>query len=109
MQKSLQRLNDDLLAGGHPYYGYEHHDHLRIADEAYSGFVLARVNRAPLGTLRAIFDNDRSKLVAPLPLVHLGVALKLMGDNDRAQKGVAEAFAWRKSGPGTRRLRFGAA
>ena len=99
LQKSLQRLNDDLLAGGHPYYGYEHHDHMRIADEAYSGFVLARVNRAPLGTLRAIFDNDRSKLVAPLPLVHLGVALKLMGDNDRAQKAVAEAFAWQKERP----------
>ncbi|HEY1589371.1 MAG TPA: alpha-2-macroglobulin [Rhodanobacter sp.] len=99
LQKALQRLNDDLLAGGHPYYGYEHHDHMRIADEAYSGFVLARVNRAPLGTLRAIFDNDRSKLVAPLPLVHLGIALKLMGDNERAQKAIAEAFAWNKERP----------
>ncbi len=99
LQKSLQRLNDDLLAGGHPYYGYEHHDHMRIADEAYSGFVLARVNRAPLGTLRAIFDNDRSKLVAPLPLVHLGIALKLMGDNERAQKAIDEAFAWSKERP----------
>jgi uncharacterized protein YfaS (alpha-2-macroglobulin family) len=99
LQKSLQRLSDDLLAGGHPYYGYEQHDHLRIADEAYSGFVLARVNRAPLGTLRAIFDNDRQKLVAPLPLVHLGIALKLMGDNVRAQKAVDEAFAWTKERP----------
>lgn len=99
LQKALQRLNDDLLAGGHAYYGYEHHDHLRIADEAYSGFVLARVNRAPLGTLRAIFDNDRSKLVAPLPLVHLGIALKLMGDNARAQKAIDEAFAWNKERP----------
>jgi uncharacterized protein YfaS (alpha-2-macroglobulin family) len=99
LQKSLQRLSDDLLAGGHPYYGYEQHDHLRIADEAYSGFVLARVNRAPLGTLRAIFDNDRQKLVGPLPLVHLGIALKLMGDNDRAQKAIAEAFAWSKERP----------
>ncbi len=99
LQKSLQRLNDDLLAGGHPYYSYEHHDHLRIADEAYSGFVLARVNRAPLGTLRAIFDNDRSKLVGPLPLVHLGIALKLMGDNERAQKAITEAFAWDKERP----------
>jgi len=99
LQKSLQRLNDDLLAGGHAYYGYEHHDHMRIADEAYSGFVLARVNRAPLGTLRAIFDNDRSKLVGPLPLVHLGVALKLMGDNERAQKAITEAFAWNKERP----------
>jgi uncharacterized protein YfaS (alpha-2-macroglobulin family) len=99
LQKSLRRLNDDLLAGGHPYYGYEQHDHLRIADEAYSGFVLARVNRAPLGTLRAVFDNDRSKLVAPLPLVHLGIALKLMGDNERAQKAIDEAFAWNKERP----------
>ncbi|WP_350016425.1 alpha-2-macroglobulin [Rhodanobacter sp. IGA1.0] len=99
LQKSLQRLNDDLLAGGHPYYDYEHHDHLRLADEAYSGFVLARVNRAPLGTLRALFDNERQKLVAPLPLVHLGIALKLMGDNERAQKAIDEAFAWSKERP----------
>lgn len=99
LQKALQRLSDDLLAGGHPYFSYEYHDHLRIADEAYSGFVLARVNRAPLGTLRAIFDNDRQKLVAPLPLVHLGIALKLMGDNARAQKAIDEAFAWNKERP----------
>ncbi len=99
LQKALQRLSDDLLAGGHPYYSYEQHDHMRIADEAYSGFVLARANRAPLGTLRAIFDNDRQKLVGPLPLVHLGVALKLMGDNERAEKAIAEAFAWSKERP----------
>ncbi|GLQ46931.1 hypothetical protein GCM10007862_19820 [Dyella lipolytica] len=99
LQKALQRLSDDLLAGGHPYFSYEHHDHMRIADEAYSGFVLARVNRAPLGTLRAIFDNDRQKLVGPLPLVHLGIALKLMGDNERAQKAIDEAFAWNKERP----------
>jgi uncharacterized protein YfaS (alpha-2-macroglobulin family) len=72
---------------------------MRIADEAYSGFVLARVSRAPLGTLRAIFDNERQKLVAPLPLVHLGIALKLMGDNERAQKAIDEAFAWNKERP----------
>lgn len=99
LQKALQRLSDDLLAGGHPYFSYEHHDHMRIADEAYSGFVLARVNRAPLGTLRAIFDNDRQKLVGPLPLVHLGIALKLMGDNTRAQQAIDEAFAWNKERP----------
>lgn len=99
LQKALQRLSDNLLAGGHPYYGYEYYDDLRIADEAYSGFVLARVNRAPLGTLRAIFDNDRQKLVTPLPLVHLGIALKLMGDNARAQQAIDEAFAWTKERP----------
>ncbi len=93
LQKALKRLNDDLLSGGHPYYGYEHSDHMRFADEAYSGYVLARVNRAPLGTLRALYDNDRGKSLTALPLVQLGVALKLMGDEPRAQKAVEEAFA----------------
>lgn len=93
LQKALKRLNDDLLSGGHPYYNYEHSDHLRFADEAYSGYVLARVNRAPLGTLRALFDNERSKSITALPLVHLGIALKLMGDAPRAEKAIAEAFA----------------
>ncbi len=93
LQKSLKRLNDDLLSGGHPFYGYEHSDHLRFANEAYSGYVLARVNRAPLGTLRALFDNERSKSLTALPLVHLGIALKLMGDQPRAEKAVSEAFA----------------
>jgi uncharacterized protein YfaS (alpha-2-macroglobulin family) len=93
LQKALKRLNDDLLSGGHPYYGYEHSDHLRFADEAYSGYVLARVNRAPLGTLRALYDNDRGKSLTALPLVHLGIALKLMGDAPRAEKAIAEAFA----------------
>jgi uncharacterized protein YfaS (alpha-2-macroglobulin family) len=99
LQKALQRTSDDLLAGGHPYYGYEQHDHMRLADEAYAGFVLARVNRAPLGTLRNLFDNERNKLVGPLPLVHLGIALKLMGDTERAQKAIDEAFAWSKERP----------
>ncbi|HSM99937.1 MAG TPA: alpha-2-macroglobulin [Rudaea sp.] len=93
LQKALKNLNDELLAGGHPYYDYEHSDAMRFADEAYSSYVLARVNRAPLGTLRALFDNDRAKSITALPLVHLGIALKLMGDQPRAEKAIAEAFA----------------
>ncbi|HEY0179909.1 MAG TPA: alpha-2-macroglobulin [Dokdonella sp.] len=99
LQKALKRLNDDLLSGGHPFYGYEHSDHLRFADEAYSGYVLARVNRAPLGTLRALYDNERSKSITALPLVQLGIALKLMGDQPRAEKAVEEAFAKRGERP----------
>ncbi|MGH8173073.1 MAG: alpha-2-macroglobulin family protein, partial [Rhodanobacteraceae bacterium] len=99
LQKALKRLNEDLLSGGHPYYGYEHSDHLRFADEAYSGYVLARVNRAPLGTLRALYDNERSKSLTALPLVQLGVALKLMGDQPRAEKAVEEAFAKKSARP----------
>ena len=32
-----------------------------FAYQAHAGYVLARVNRAPLGTLRALYDNERSK------------------------------------------------
>ncbi|MBN8726163.1 MAG: alpha-2-macroglobulin family protein [Xanthomonadales bacterium] len=99
LQKALKRLNDDLLAGGHPYYSYEHSDHLRFADQAYSGYVLARVNRAPLGTLRALYDNDRGKSLTALPLVHLGIALKLMGDDTRGREAVAQAFAMKVERP----------
>ncbi len=99
LQKALQRLSDDLLSGGHPYYSYENADHLRFADEAWSAYVLARVNRAPLGTLRTLFDNERSKSITALPLVHLGIALKLMGDAPRAEKAINEAFAMKVKRP----------
>ncbi len=93
LQKALKRLNDDLLSGGHAFYGYEHSDHLRFANEAYSAYVLARVQRAPLGTLRALYDNERGKSVTALPLVHLGIALSLQGDKPRGEKAIAEGFA----------------
>ena len=99
LQKSLTRLSDDLLSGGHPYYNSEYSAHLRFADQAWSGYVLARVNRAPLGTLRALYDNEREKSLTALPLVHLGVALQLMGDTKRAQAAIAEAFAKKSERP----------
>jgi alpha-2-macroglobulin len=92
LEKTLKRLNDDLLSGGNPHYDYEHSDHLRIAEQAHAGYVLAKLKRAPLGTLRAIFDNERSKLVGPLPLVHLGAALAMQGDRTRAEAAIKEAF-----------------
>lgn len=93
LEKTLKRLNDDLLSGGTPHYEYDQSEHLRIAEEAHAAYVLAKLKRAPLGTLRAIFDNDRGKLIAPLPLVHLGVALVLQGDSKRGQEAIAEAFS----------------
>ncbi len=92
LQKALERLSEDLLSGGQPFYDYEHADHLRFASQAYSGYVLARVNRAPLGTLRALYDGERSKSLTALPLVHLGLALHLQGDKARGAKAIAEAF-----------------
>ncbi|MBS0213087.1 MAG: alpha-2-macroglobulin family protein [Proteobacteria bacterium] len=99
LQKALERLNEDLLAGGEKFYDYEQADGLRFANNAYAGYVLARVNRAPLGTLRAMYDNDRGKALTPLSLVRLGVALNLMGDHERAARAVADGFAMKSRRP----------
>jgi uncharacterized protein YfaS (alpha-2-macroglobulin family) len=93
LQKALTRLNEDLLAGGAQFYGYDSRDHLKFANQAYAGYVLARVNRAPLGTLRALYDNERGKSLTGLPLVHLGIALSLQGDRNRGAKAIADGFA----------------
>ncbi len=93
LQKALTRLNEDLLSGGAQFYGQSHRDHLRFAYQAHAGYVLARVNRAPLGTLRALYDNQRGATLTGLPLVHLGIALSLQGDGNRGGKAIAEGFA----------------
>ena len=93
LQKALNRLSEDLLSGGNPFYGQDDREKLKFANQAYAGYVLARVNRAPLGTLRTLYDNERGKAVGGLALVHLGVALSLQGDAKRGQAALAAAFA----------------
>ncbi len=99
LQKALERLKEDLLTSSTPFYGYDYRDHLRFAYQAQAGYVLARVNRAPLGTLRALYDNERSKAKTPLSLLYLGVALNLQGDQARGKKAVVEAFAKKDERP----------
>lgn len=95
LQKALQRLNEDLLAGGPGFYGYSYRDHMKFAYQAHAGYVLSRVNRAPLGTLRALYDNERGKAKTGLSLVHLGLALSLQGDKNRGAKAIAQGFAFK--------------
>lgn len=93
LQKALNRLSEDLLAGGNQFYGEDRRENLKFANQAYAGYVLARVNRAPLGTLRALYDNERSKALTGLSLVHLGIALSLQGDHKRGDAAIAAGFA----------------
>jgi len=93
LQKALDRLSEDLLAGGAQFYGRDHRDHLRFANRAYAGYVLARVNRAPLGTLRAMYDQEKASSLTGLPLVQLGLALSLQGDGKRGAAAIADGFA----------------
>jgi len=95
LQRSLERLKADLLAGGE--LSWERHngdtaEHGRFAALAYSGYVLARVNQAPLGTLRSLLDSEVTKSKSGLPVMQLAVALKLAGDLDNAKKAAALAF-----------------
>ncbi|MCY7313301.1 MAG: alpha-2-macroglobulin family protein, partial [Pseudoxanthomonas sp.] len=99
LQKALSRLSEDLLSGGAQFYGAENREHLKFANQAYAGYVLSRVNRAPLGTLRALYDNERSKSLTGLPLVHLGIALSQQGDANRGRKSIDLGFAMKGGRP----------
>ena len=59
---------------------------------AYGAYVLAREAKAPLSTLRQMFDA-REQAYSGLGLIHLGLALKLMGDETHAQTALAEGVA----------------
>ncbi|GAB2518290.1 alpha-2-macroglobulin family protein [Lysobacter humi (ex Lee et al. 2017)] len=92
LQKALKALGEDLLAGSSGFYGQDHREHLRFAYQAHAGYVLARVGRAPLGTLRGLYDTDRKKSLTGLPLVHLGLALALQGDRTRGAAAIQAGF-----------------
>ncbi|WP_263140715.1 alpha-2-macroglobulin [Pseudomonas sp. RIT-PI-AD] len=81
-ERLLRYVQDSSLLEVNYSYNTEH---TRFAIQAYSGYVLARSRQAPLGNLRALFDK-RSDARSGLPLVHLAVALKLMGDAPRAEQ-----------------------
>jgi uncharacterized protein YfaS (alpha-2-macroglobulin family) len=67
--------------------------HLAFADAAHQGYILAREEKAPLATLRTLLDDYRANARSPLPLIHLGLALKLMGDEARAKAAFDAALA----------------
>ncbi|KAE9798060.1 hypothetical protein GP650_29360, partial [Escherichia coli] len=52
---------------------------------AYASLVLARQQKAPLGALREIWERH-AQAASGLPLMQLGMALKLMGDTPRSQQ-----------------------
>ena len=66
--------------------------HQRFAEAAHTGYILARDEKAPLATLRSLHDDHRGNARSPLALVHLGLALKLMGDEARAKVAVDAAM-----------------
>jgi len=92
LEAALKRLSEEVLSGGSPFWSFDHAEHLRLAHLAYSGYVLARAGRAPLGSLRALFDHERGKILTALPLAQLGLALSLQGDAQRGEAAISEAL-----------------
>lgn len=92
LDKALERLKEDLLSNSQMFYGQSQRDHLRLAYRAHAAYVLARVNQAPLGTLRTLYDNELKQAVGPLPAAHLGAALALQGDRNRGQAAMRQAL-----------------
>jgi hypothetical protein len=92
LQKTLQKLEANLQEGYRrpvSRYGFsDHPEHMDFAARAYTAYVLARQNRAGLGTLRTMLKDESANAVTGLPLVHLGLALVLQGDKPRGQEAI---------------------
>lgn len=91
------------LQRGVPETGYMDNaarPHYEFAVRSYAAYVLSRVNRAPLGSLRPLFDHHQENARSPLPLVHLGLALRAMGDGVRGDEAIAMAADRRSDGEG---------
>lgn len=67
-------------------------EHSRLAYQAYSAFVLARVGKAPLSTLRLMWEQQADHARSGLPLLHLSLALSAMGDEQSAAKALTQAL-----------------
>ncbi|RLR49578.1 hypothetical protein CKA49_38125, partial [Pseudomonas aeruginosa] len=91
---ALKRANDRLLRylQDKNIVNYEYavnQDAARFSARAYAALVLANQQKAPLGELRRLY-LERNQSGSGLALVQLGIALKLMGDNNRAEGLIAE-------------------
>jgi uncharacterized protein YfaS (alpha-2-macroglobulin family) len=88
INKALKRLAVYLNQRGNMYnQGYSQSPkHLSFAYKAYAAYVLSRVNRAPLGSLRTLFDHHHSKAKSGLPLIHIGLALFNQGDRIKGRQ-----------------------
>lgn len=88
LNQALNRLQSYLTDSQYGERWSSAPEHSRLAYQAYSAYVLARVGKAPLSTLRLIWEQQADHARSGLPLLHLSLALSAMGD----QQGGAEAL-----------------
>ncbi len=66
--------------------------HYALATKAYAAYLLADLNRVTLGDLRSLFERESGNAKTALPLVQLGLALGIAGDQKRQQQALELAF-----------------
>jgi len=64
----------------------------RAETAAYAHYVLVSNNEGNIGKVRYHFENHRHKMETPLSYAYLGGALKLLGDDERADQAFSEAL-----------------
>ncbi len=85
INKTLKRLKQYLNHRG-IMYGERYSqavEHYNFAYKAYAAYLLSRVNQAPLGSLRSLYDHHQQDAKSALPLAHIGLALYNQGDKKR--------------------------
>jgi len=93
LTQALNRLQSYLIDSQYGERWSSAPEHSRLAYQAYSAYVLARVGKAPLATLRLIWEQQADHARSGLPLLHLSLALSAMGDEQNAAKALSRALA----------------
>lgn len=96
LERGLKRILESLQSSPSQfkiqYESGEHSPHAQLAAKAFAGYVLARLNRAPLGSLRTLYEQQAKQAISPLPWAHLGLALYLQGDKTRGLAALEKAL-----------------
>ncbi|MFH6563488.1 alpha-2-macroglobulin [Aeromonas caviae] len=93
LNQALNRLQSYLTDSQYGERWSSAPEHSRLAYQTYSAYVLARVGKAPLATLRLIWEQQADHARSGLPLLHLSLALSVMGDEQNAAKALSRALA----------------
>ena len=95
LDKAVKRLEFYLKGRGALMAGRWSEDkkHYAFATRAYAAWVLSQVNKAPLGSLRTLYERDFTHAQTPLPMVHLGLALIAAGDHKNGDEALTRALS----------------
>ncbi|QJT13865.1 alpha-2-macroglobulin family protein [Aeromonas sp. 2692-1] len=93
LNQALNRLQSYLTDSQYGERWSSAPEHSRLAYQAYSAYVLARVGKAPLATLRLVWEQQADHARSGLPLLYLSLALSAMGDEQNATKALSRALA----------------